>query len=206
MLSPDHPQYHETLAQIPLKSGKPTYVDKTFAPDHATALRLFELAAEHGTPMYSSSALRFATEYAEADRAGIKAIASWGPGSFENYSIHQIEPIVSFMGPAAKRVMYIGTAETPALLIDYGDGRQATIHHLGDGCPFTMAVSHEAGQCPVLKPESDFFRLFIANLVEFFETGRSTVPSNETIAIMAIIESGKIAAATPYEWVELPHL
>lgn len=206
VLSPDHPQYHEMLAQIPLSSGKPTYIDKTFTPDHATALRLFEIASEHKTPIYSSSALRFAREYAEVNRTDIKAIASWGPGSFEHYSIHQIEPIVSLMGPAAKRVMYIGTAETPALLIDYGDGRQATIHQLGDGCPFTMAVSHGAGECHILKPESDFFQLFIAHLVKFFETGRTTVPSTETIAIMAIIESGRIAAGTPYQWVELPHL
>lgn len=62
VLSPDHPEYHEELAQLALQSGKPTYIDKTFAPDRAAALRMFELAEKHRTPMYSTSALRFAAE------------------------------------------------------------------------------------------------------------------------------------------------
>lgn len=204
VLSPNHPEQHEALAELPLASGKPTYIDKTFAPDRATALRLFERAEQYGTPMYSSSALRFATEYVEAERTGIKMIASWGGGSFENYSIHQIEPIVSLMGTDAKRVMFIGTEAAPALMIEFSDGRQATIQHPGPECPFTMAVNYESGACSILKAESDFFQLFIRDLVTFFETGRATVPSADTIAIITIIEYGRIAAKQPYQWIDLP--
>ena len=203
ILSPDHPEQHEALAQLPLASGKPTYMDKTFAPDRQTAVRLFELAAKHGTPLYSSSALRFAAEYDNVEREGIQVISSWGPGAFENYSIHQIEPIVSMLGPEAKRVMYIGN-HTPALLIEFTDGRQATIHHLGENCPFTMAVNYDFGGCKVLKAESDFFKLFIQDLVAFFDTGHITVPKSQTISIITIIEYGLKAAASPYQWVELP--
>ncbi|WP_331436846.1 hypothetical protein [Gordoniibacillus kamchatkensis] len=119
VLSPDNPEYHEELSQIPLRSGKPTYIDKTFAPDRSTAIRLFDVAHKHGTPLYSSSALRFATEYVEADRTGIETICSVGPGRYDNYSIHQIEPIISLMGSEAARVMYIGTAKSPSLLIGF---------------------------------------------------------------------------------------
>ena len=35
VLSPDNCEMHEELCQIPLRSGKRTYVDKTFAPDLA---------------------------------------------------------------------------------------------------------------------------------------------------------------------------
>ncbi|WGU93493.1 hypothetical protein QJQ58_23620 [Paenibacillus dendritiformis] len=204
VLSPDNPEHHEALAQLPLASGKPTYIDKTFAPDRATALRLFERAARHGTPMYSSSALRCATEYREAERSGIETICSWGPGTFENYSIHQIEPIVSLMGTEAKRVMFIGTRIAPALLIEFKDGRQATMHHLGGDCPFTTAVAYASGSCRILKPESDFFQLFIQELVAFFETGLAPVPSDQTVAIITIIEYGMLAAQRPNVWVELP--
>ena len=51
---------HEELSQLPLKSGKPTYIDKTFAPDYPTAKRIFDLAEANGTPCYSTSALRYA--------------------------------------------------------------------------------------------------------------------------------------------------
>lgn len=203
VLSPDHPEFHEELAIPALKSGKPTYVDKTFAPDRATAQLLFDTAAKHGTPLYSSSALRFATEYVEADRQGIETICSMGPGTFANYSIHQIEPIVSMMGNAPTRVMATGTPSFPTLIIEFADGRQASIHHFANS-PFSLALGYSSGQSVHLKPESDFFGLFIRNLVQFFNTGQPTVDPSDTIAIITIIEYGLKALETPYQWVELP--
>ncbi len=204
VLAPDHPEFHEELSQLPLQSGKPTYIDKTFAPDRKTALVLFDLAHQYGTPMYSCSALRFASEYVEADRQGIETIASIGPGKFENYSIHQIEPIISMMGSSPKRVMSIGTANSPALLVEFANGRQAEIRHFGWDCPFSMAVNYSSGHSKMIKVDSDFFASFTKNLILFFETGKPIVEPNETIAIITIIEFGLKAAETPYQWVELP--
>lgn len=204
VLSPDNQEQHEALAELPLASGKPTYIDKTFAPDRAAALRLFERAARHRTPLYSSSALRYAAEYAEVEREGIRVISSWGPGLLENYSIHQIEPIVALMGTEAKRVMFTGTEAAPALLVEFSGGRQATIQQPGPGCPFTMAVNYASGACRVVQPASDFFQSFIRDLARFFETGEAAVPPAETIAVISIIENGLIAAKQPYQWIELP--
>jgi diguanylate cyclase (GGDEF)-like protein/PAS domain S-box-containing protein len=105
VLSPDNCEMHEELCQMPLRSGKPVYVDKTFAPDKATAVRIMELAEKHGTPCYSTSALRFAEEYKAIDCDGILMINSWGPGNFDTYSVHQLEPIVMLMKGKAKRVL-----------------------------------------------------------------------------------------------------
>lgn len=203
VLSPDHPQFHEELAMIPLQSGKPTYVDKTFAPDRATALRLFEAADKRGTPLFSSSALRFAAEYAKLDKAGIDMIASFGPGAYANYSVHQIEPIVSLMGSEAERIMFVGTVKTPAWLIGFSDGRQAAIHHFG-GAPFSLTVHYGSGKTAAVRAESDFFGAFIRQLTQFFESGRPPVDPTETIAIMTIIEYGLQAAASPFQWISLP--
>lgn len=204
VLSPDYPEFHDELSRIPLQSGKPTYIDKTFAPDRETAIRIIERAQQHDTPMYSSSALRFATEYIEAQREGIETICSIGPGRFENYSIHQIEPIISLMGTEVTRVMSIGTAHSPALLIGFADGRQATVNHFGSGCPFGMTVNYQSGECKQIKVESDFFQLFINDMTTFFETGKATVEPAETIAIITLIEYGIKAANTPHQWVNLP--
>jgi hypothetical protein len=204
VLSPDYPEFHEELSQLPLRSGKPTYIDKTFATDRKTALALFELAHRHGTPMYSSSALRFATEYLETDRLGIETIASIGPGRFENYSIHQIEPIVSLMKSAPRRLMSIGTEISPAILIQFANDKQAEVRHFGWECPFSMTINYVSGNAKLIKAESDFFSVFIKNMLSFFETGKPAVDESETIAIITIIEYGIIAAKTPYQWVELP--
>lgn len=40
ILSPDNCELHEQLCRLPLSSGKPCYVDKTFAPDEASAKRV----------------------------------------------------------------------------------------------------------------------------------------------------------------------
>ncbi|MFK7693948.1 hypothetical protein [Paenibacillus sp. HJGM_3] len=204
VLSPDNPEFHAELAELPLQSGKRTYIDKTFAPDRQTALQLFEAAEKHGTPMYSTSALRFATEYMEADRTGIETICSLGPGRLDNYSIHQIEPIISLMGTDVRRVMYTGTAHSPALLLAFGDGRQATVNQFGPEVPFSMVLNYASGQAKVVKPESNFFQLFIANLVKFFETGESNVDPRETVAIITVIEQGIKAMHTPHQWVDMP--
>jgi hypothetical protein len=204
VLSPDHPEFHEELSQLPLRSRKPTYVDKTFAPDRKTALALFDLARQHGTPMYSSSALRYAAEYVEADREGIETIASIGPGKFENYSIHQIEPIISLMGSSPKRLMSIGTANSPGLLIEFADGRQAEIRHFGWECPFSMAVNYSSGHAKLMKVETDYFASFTRNMITFFETGKPMVDETETVAIITIIEYGLKALQKPFEWLEIP--
>lgn len=204
VLSPDNPEFHEELSRLPLESGKPTYIDKTFAPDREAAIRLFDLAAKHGTPMYSTSALRFAGEYALAEKENIKTITSWGPGKMDNYMIHQVEPIVSMMGTSPKRVMYTGTEDTPSLIIDFGGGKQASIHHLGHNCPFTLGITAASGSCQILKAESNFFLAFIENLVKFFDSGEPAVDARETVDVITIIEYGLKAAESPFEWFDLP--
>jgi hypothetical protein len=204
VLSPDHPEFHEELALLPLQSGKPTYVDKTFAFDRQTAIRMFEWAGQHKTPLYSSSALRFAVEYKQAQGKEIDTICSLGPGRYANYAVHQMEPVVSLMGVGARRVMSIGTPLTPALLIDFAEGRRATIHHL-QVSPFQLTVQFKSGESARLVAEADFFERFIQDMVQFFQSGTSTVSPEETITVITLIEYGHLAMQTPYEWMELPH-
>ncbi|WJH33455.1 Gfo/Idh/MocA family oxidoreductase [Paenibacillus sp. CC-CFT747] len=204
VLSPNNPEYHEELARLPLQSGKPVYIDKTFAPDRETAVRLFELAEKHGTPMYSSSALRYAAEYADVEKAGIAAVSCFGAGKFETYSIHQVEPIVQLMGTEAERVMWTGTDQSESMLLGFSGGRQAEIHHYGDDCPFAMALKYDNGKNRMLKIESNFFGAFIQGLTEFFRTREVKLDKQETIAIAAILENGRKAKENPYQWVELP--
>ena len=71
VLAPDNPETHERLTRLALESGKITYVDKTFAPDTAAAQRMIALAEAHNTPMITTSALRYATEYQQLSRDGL---------------------------------------------------------------------------------------------------------------------------------------
>lgn len=201
VLSPDNPEMHEQLCQIPLRSGKPVYVDKTFAPDAAAARRIFDIAEKNGTPCFSSSALRFASEFGAIDRRNVKNIASWGPGSYEIYSIHQIEPIISLMGPEAKQVMYAGTGEWPVLVIAFSGDRRAVFSHHGWECPFVMTVNLADGKSQTLKVQSDYFNLFIKEMTDFFKTGEIKVKHAETVAVIAVREAGLKAKDNPGKWI-----
>jgi len=203
VLSPDNPEMHEELCEKPLASGKRTYVDKTFAPDRASALRIFEQAQKHNTPVYSTSALRYADEYQGLDKNGIDCINSFGPGRYENYSIHQVEPIVLLMGSDVKRIMAVGTSNTPALLLEFGDGRRAQFQFYGNA-PFQMAVNYNSQKSEFVTVQSEFFKSFIVKMIDFFKSGKIMVSHEDTITVMSVIEHGCKALANPGTWVSLP--
>lgn len=200
VLSPDNPEMHEELCKIPLRSQKLVYVDKTFATDKETAERIFANAHSANTKCYSSSALRFASELKDIDKDNINAIYSEGPGVYEIYSIHQIEPIVSLMNCRAKRVMFTGTAKHPSMIIEFCDGRRAYMHQ-SQGIPFRICIDDKENKGHEYKIASDFFALFIENLIKFFDTGVVPVDYTQTIDIIAIREKGLQAIEKPFEWV-----
>lgn len=202
VLSPDNCEMHEQLCRLPLASGKLTYVDKTFAPDLETAKRIFAVAEESGTPCYSTSALRFASEYGNVKKDQITAINCWGPSSYETYSIHQLEPLMMFMGVPAEKVMYVDTENWYQLLVAFVDGRRGSISGYRAGSPFMMNIaSKEANQ--LIRVESDFFHNFIVELVNFFRTGVVEVSHEETLRIMAVRGAGLKAQTCPGQWVEV---
>lgn len=203
VLSPDNPEMHEELCELALKSGKRVYIDKTFAETKASAEKIFAIAEEHGTPCFSASALRFATEYADIDKNEVAGLVSVGPGMLSNYSIHQIEPIVALMGPDALRVRFVGTEQLPAADIEYKDGRVAHFSHHGWGCPFAMTIDMKDGTVKRVEVTSDYFNLFVKSMAAFFMGEEPTVSHADTIGVIALREAVIKASQTPGEWVNV---
>ncbi len=202
VLSPDNPEMHWELVQKPLRSGKPTYVDKTFAPDKKTAEAIFALAEENHTPMWSSSALRFSNEIQNLDTAKIDGIVSVGSGVMDIYLIHQVEPIISLMGCDVEKVMYVGTEMTPHLVLQYKDGRTATIAHMPEA-PFALYINNTDGTTISIPSTTGFFPNLIAQMVKFFKTEGKAVGAlkEQTLAVAAVLETAKEAKKTPDCWV-----
>lgn len=196
VLAPDNPETHEELCEKALASGKRTYVDKTFAPDKATAERIFANADAHGTPCYTTSALRFAANYQALKKEGIKNIHSFGPGNTEIYSIHQIEPIVLMMGTDAKSVMFTGDKQYPSFVIEFSGDRYAEFTMKGDA--FDMHIAYEDGAYEHISADGNFWDSFTTELVDFFENGTVKVDHKETIAVMAIREAAIKSLESPF--------
>ncbi len=220
VLSPDHCERHEHLGRLALMSGKPVYMDKTFSPDIASGQRMFDLAGQHGTPLCSSSALRFAPELVPYLHGGadlknrapaedftsnpcvspkdVLFAATTGPGSPETYTVHQAEMIVAVFGDAPDRVLVTGSPKGRQVLLDYGD-RQASMLQMP--CQdFTVSLAFAGDESCLLRPDGYFDQL-IASMLTFFRTGVPPVPRSQTMAVMALLDAAGRAARMPGHWV-----
>ncbi len=206
VLSPDNPELHEELADYALRSGKPVYIDKTFAPDGAAAARMFALAKAHGTPMYSSSALRFADELSEFRLAdtGAGSCVVTGPGRFDIYAIHLFEILTTVMKSGAARMMSVMQGANRALIVEYSDGRTGMYLQEETGkVPFSVSVSRADGSTLYTPLGKEYFERFVSELVGFFDDGKPRVPAGETIDLMCMLERARAAVENPYTWVEV---
>lgn len=210
VIAADNSAWHEEVCQLPLRSGKPVFVDKTFAPDLETGKRLFALAEQHGTPVFSSSAQRYCQsilDYQAAHPERPRFVSTVGPHTLDSYAVHQLEPIVALMGPGAKRLkaFSVGSMVTQ-LILDYGDGRLASfLQSPQPWAEFNFMVSPdgETGQ-RLVSDDHDFYHNLAKAILDFFVYGGCPVPKQETLEILSIIDVARVARTQPDTWFEIP--
>ena len=210
VLSPANMERHEALADLPLRSGKPVYIDKTFAPTRAAAQRMFAKAARHKTPLFTTSALRYAVELREAlqgelaQHAARLAVVDGANDFRRQYAVHAVEMLTMLLGLGAQRVMQVGTTTTPEIVVDYGDARRGLLQFKRPA--FKVVAESSAGTTLAFDVKQDFWAGadgFIDHLLRFFETGVSPVPPEQTLEIMRLLEVGARAVDCPYTWLRL---
>ena len=189
VLAPANPEVHEELAKLPLRSGKPLYIDKPFADSRAAAERIFAAAEKYGTPLMSSSALRFGDQLLSGELQTLAPTimhTTGGGRSYDEYAIHQLEMIVSVMGTEFEDLHLVGDAEKLALTIEYSGGRLATLDYT-KRLPFTITAAN--ADKALVRPEiTRTFENLTAAILEFFATGVSPIPTAETLAIASLLE------------------
>lgn len=195
ILAPSNPEVHLDLCRRILPFGKPTYVDKTFAPNHQVAQQIFTLADQHRTPVQTSSALRYTNVQDEVRKAGgrVEHTVAWGGGgSFDEYAIHPLELLISIMGHDVTRVMRRGSAERAQLLIDFADGRTGVVNVFAKtNTPFAASFTTEKATRHV---EVDVGKIFVNNqaaVLDFFASGKPDVDRRESLAIMRVLDAAR---------------
>ena len=197
VLSPSYPEKHLPYAETVLKYGKRTYIDKTFAPDYATALKIFELGEKYNTPFFSSSALRYATELNDI-KVTANMVTTGGGRTLDEYAVHQCEMIVKKIGTDVKSVVADIQGTQVVARIAFESGKSATLVY-GVNFPFTVYM--EAGEGPAderwAQVTSPFFKGLIADMINFFETGDVSFDVNETKAVIKLVETVLAARDNP---------
>lgn len=194
ILAPSNPEKHLLYAERVLPFGKPTYIDKTFAPDLDTAKKIFALAEKHNTPFFSTSALRYASEL---DLIGdCRQVMTTGGGSnAPEYIVHQAEMVVKKLGVGAASVKAETVGDQTVFFIGYPDGRSASMTY-GKAFPFTVYMVNS--EKSVFKTAaSEFFKSLIADMVRFFDERTVSFDTAETLEVMAIRETALAAMSEP---------
>ena len=207
VLAPTDPEKHLGYAETVLRYGKPTYIDKSFAPDLATAKKIFTLAEQYRTPVFSTSALRYAAELDSF--ADCRQMMVMGSGSnIEEYIIHEIEMVVKKLGVGAQRMKLERFGAQTYLHVAYGDDRSASMV-FARSMPYTlyMASSDPKGPRPVtVTVASEFFKGLMADMLRFFEEGRASFDPEQTLEVMRIREGAILGGAREGEWIDLSRL
>jgi predicted dehydrogenase len=195
ILAPSNPEVHLDLCLRILPFGKPTYVDKTFAPNHEIARQIFALADQHRTPMQTSSALRYTNVQDEARKAGGKVehmIAWGGGGSFDEYAIHPLELLISVMGHDATALMRRGAPERAQLLIEFAGGRTGVANVFPKTTtPFAASFTTEKATRYLEVDVPKIFANNLAAILDFFVAGKPNIDRRESLVIMRLLDAAR---------------
>jgi hypothetical protein len=192
VLAPSNPESHWGLCEQALPHGKATFVDKTFAPDEATAHKIFELADRFGAPIQTTSALR-TSNIQQRLRALPEPLESLlisaGGSTFAEYGIHPVELAVSCLGAEALDMACFGSARHPGMVIRFSGERTAVIDFCeGSDIPFgvTLATRSQSEHL-----EIDFSNLFVAAaaaILDFFEADAPLIDRRESLLVRRILD------------------
>ncbi|MBQ7293697.1 MAG: hypothetical protein IJW79_08150 [Clostridia bacterium] len=182
ILAPSNPEKHLRYAEEVLKHGKPTYIDKTFAPDYEPAAKIFDMAKRYYTPFFSTSALRFAEELKELE-GGDNFIITGGGSNFPEYCIHTVEMAVKLLDDKFENTNVFSQGNQRICSITTAHGKKATLIY-APPLPFSVACDRADGKAVYVKITSDFFANLMKDIIRFFEDGKVSFDTTQTLEVI----------------------
>lgn len=191
---------HLEKARPFLEAGIPTYIDKPFVIDVADGLEIKRLAQENGTPVFSSSSLRYAPEVVEVaegaeDVGEVVGVHAYSPAKLHpanpglaHYGIHGVETMYALMGPGCVEVSCMSEEGGEVTVGRWADGRVASMRGTRAGAhAYGFTVWGDKGVRLSGISTQFIYRELLKRVVEMFETGEPPLDIDETIEIVAFI-------------------
>lgn len=199
ILAPSNPEKHLGYAEETFKfaNGKNVYIDKTFAPDYNTAVKIYELADKYGVKFFTSSALRYATEIDEfidpnhpEFNKPKSAIITFGGGNLPEYLVHPLEIAVKMMGVGASEVKIECPAKRHAICsVKYADGRSYTLIYSPPYDFIIDAIEMDDLHFMHRPVVSATFNGLLKDVLRFYKTGEVSFHREQTLEIMKVREA-----------------
>ena len=200
VLAPSDPEKHLQYARTVLTYGKPTYIDKTFAPDLGEAQEMFRIAAEHGTKIFSTSALRYATELEKCGTPD-SLLLTGGGSNLPEYLVHLVEMAVPLLNDPMVYVRIEEVGEARQCYVETVSGKVAVLTW-APSLPYTVYAAGEGQKSVYASIKSDFFKGLMADILKFYESGEPPFDPAQTLEVMRIREALLRATECPGIWVE----
>jgi predicted dehydrogenase len=189
-----------------LPTRKPVFIDKPLAASLADAREIARLARAAGTPIFSSSSLRFvpeiATLKAEPRVTPLLGAFAWGPAPTEPhhpdlfwYGVHEVEILYTLLGPGCTGVTRVTSPGADLVVGRWRDGRLGTLRGGRDGNRAYGAVAFGKKEVVAREVRDHGYGGLLAEVVRFFQTGASPVPLETTLEMMAFMEAADASKA-----------
>jgi predicted dehydrogenase len=195
---------HLEQATPVLKAGKPVFIDKPLAASLKDARAIVELSKKTGTPMFSSSSVRFHPQLAEFRKdAGVgkvqKVQANYVLNKIEFhpdlffYGIHGVEALYAVMGPGCVSLTRKVTPDSDVSTCTWKDGRVGVYNALLKADPKQPLITVSGEKGTVTTSRTGGYDDSMRAVAEFFHTGRSPVDLAETIEVIEFMTAAELS-------------
>ena len=190
------PHYEQALPV--LKAGKRMFIDKPVAHNLKDAQKIFAASKKYGTPIFSSSALRYeenilkakSGEYGKVIGADVYTPAAYDQHHLDMawYGIHGVEMLFSLMGIGCIEVIRTHSEGTDVITGRWKDGRIASVRGIRQGAANIAGTAYcENGIVPV--GPFTTYKPLVEEIVKFFDTGIVPVAAEDTLEIFRFMEA-----------------
>jgi predicted dehydrogenase len=190
---------HLEQAKPVIAAKKRLFIDKPIGGTLSDTLEIFRLAKEAGVPVFTSSAYRYYDTMVELKKTNvgqIRSVISYGPSHTEPhhpdfywYGVHPAEALYTVMGTGCESVVRTTTPDTDVATGTWSGGRVGILCGIRTKpLPHKVTVFGDNGFAEQ-KSGGDSYAPLVAQIMEFFKTGVSPIPAEETIEMFAFMEA-----------------
>ena len=190
---------HLEQAKPVIAAGKPLFIDKPMAGSLADVIEIFRLAKEADVPCFSSSSLRYSSEFQlmrnNSPIGEIVGCDAYSPCSLEPhhpdffwYGVHGMETLYTIMGTGCQTVTRVHTEGTDMAVGVWEGGRIGTFRGIRDGKRGYGATVFGAKGIQTCTKYDGYVPL-VHEICKFFKTGVAPVSAEETIEMFAFMEA-----------------